>query len=244
MDRSEDFADTLDPRRREALVRLGALSVAGVLPSARARAATSSPSVGCVLIAQETAGPFPLLEALSNRAIVRRDITEGRSGVPLALHLSLLDVTRGCAPIAGAAVYVWHCDREGAYSGYEGRGDVSVARQTFLRGVQVSDAAGGVRFDTIYPGWYPGRVTHVHVQVYLHDDLRGRAIATSQLAFPDEATRAVYASPQYAAHGQNTSVRRVVDDFAFADGAVTQMLDVTGSPAQGYRAVLAIGVSA
>ncbi|MGC3964192.1 MAG: intradiol ring-cleavage dioxygenase [Rhodocyclaceae bacterium] len=244
MDRSADFDDTPDAGRRKAIGTLGALGVAGFLAPALADAATPPRAVGCTLIAQETAGPFPLLEALSNRAIVRRDITEGRSGVPLALQLSLVDVARGCAPIAGAAVYVWHCDREGAYSGYEGRGDASVARQTFLRGVQVSDAAGRVRFDTIYPGWYPGRVTHVHVQVYLHDDLRGRAMATSQLAFPDDVTRAVYASPLYAAHGQNTSVRRVVDDFAFADGAVTQMLDVTGSAAEGYRAVLAMGVSA
>ena len=197
----------------------------------------------CALIPQETQGPFPLLAILTNAAMVRRDITEGKAGVPLELVLRLQDVNHGCAPIAGAAVYVWHCDRDGAYSGYSSGANGNHVGETFLRGVQVSDANGELRFTTIYPGWYAGRITHIHFQVYLANDLQVTATATSQIAFPQAVRQLVYASAAYP-RGQNTSVADFAADNVFRDGTSLQMATASGSVAAGYSAALTVGIAA
>lgn len=125
-----------------------------------------TPLSSCALIPSETQGPYPLLSVLSNPAIVRRDITEGRPGVPLTMRFKLVDINANCAPIADAGVYLWHCDKDGVYSGYQQPGANTVG-QTFCRGLQYTDCNGEVAFDTMYPGWYPGRITHLHFQIYL-----------------------------------------------------------------------------
>jgi protocatechuate 3,4-dioxygenase beta subunit len=111
--------------------------------------------------------------------------------------------------------------------------------QTFCRGVQTTDTNGRVTFTTIYPGWYPGRATHIHFRVYLGLDLQ----ATSQLAFPDEVTSAVYGSPLYVAKGQNpTTLSR---DGIFSDGVTYQMPIVTpNAMTGGYDAELTVGIAA
>ena len=112
------------------------------------------------------------------------DITEGKTDLPLKLTLNIVNVNNGCAPILTPMVYVWHCDKDGYYSGYNQNG-ADLRSQTFLRGVQTTDTSGRAIFNTIYPGWYPGRATHIHFRVYLALDLQ----ATSQLAFPDSVQR-------------------------------------------------------
>lgn len=138
----------------------------------------------CSIMPETTAGPFyfdPELE--------RRDIAEDRDGLPLALHIQVVD--SGCAPVAGARVDVWHCDAQGAYSGYRGQpGGLDTRGETFLRGTQFADEAGIVSFATIYPGWYPGRTPHVHFRVFLPDD----RTLTGQMFFPDAISRALYES--------------------------------------------------
>ncbi|MFT4173163.1 MAG: intradiol ring-cleavage dioxygenase [Rhodocyclaceae bacterium] len=212
--------------------------------AASSAAGSSAASVACTLVPQETEGPYPLLAILSNSAITRRDITEGKTGVPLTLTLKLVSTAQNCAPIVGAAVYIWHCDKDGVYSGYTSQtGGVSTVGQMFLRGVQVTDASGAVSFTTLYPGWYAGRITHIHFQVYLNDNLRVTATATSQLAFPQDITRAVYASSLYAARGQNTSVTSFAADNVFSDGTTYQMLEVSGDVTDGYAAALTVGIA-
>jgi protocatechuate 3,4-dioxygenase beta subunit len=197
----------------------------------------------CTLIPQETQGPYPLLSVLSNASIVRQDITEGKAGVPLTLALRLVDVNDGCSAIADAAIYAWHCDKDGVYSGYANQtGGVNATGQQFLRGVQYTDAGGQAVFRTVYPGWYNGRITHIHFQVYL-STLGGTATATSQIAFPPEVTRAVYASALYAARGQNTSVTSFSADNVFSDGVSYQLSAVSGSVASGLTATLTIGIA-
>lgn len=198
----------------------------------------------CVLIAEETAGPYPLLAILSNTAIVRQDITEDRSGVPLTLVLKFVDVNNYCAPISGAAIYVWHCDKDGSYSGYSSSQNGDYSGASFLRGVQQTDSDGQAVFFSIYPGWYSGRITHIHFQVYLNNNLSVTATATSQLGFPQDVTQAVYGSELYAARGQNTSVSTFDDDNVFGDGVSTQLASVTGSVAEGYVASLVVGIDA
>jgi protocatechuate 3,4-dioxygenase beta subunit len=205
-------------------------------------AADLAQAASCALVPSETEGPYPLLDVLGEAGIVRRDITVDRSGVALTLALKLVDVDNACAPIANAAVYIWHCDAAGVYSGYAQPGGVDTRGLDFLRGVQLSNQRGVVVFKTIYPGWYAGRITHIHFQVYLNDALGVPATATSQLALPQDITRTVYDSALYSAHGQNTSVRSFSEDNVFSDGTTYQMLRVRGSVADGYQAARAVGI--
>ena len=197
-------------------------------------------SDSCVLIPQETEGPYPLTAVLSNSAMVRSDITEGKTGVPLTLVLNLVDVNNGCAPITDASVYVWHCDKDGVYSGYSQPG-ADARGETFCRGIQDVDSDGMVLFETIYPGWYSGRITHIHFQVFLFSS--STATATSQIAFPQEITQAIYDSTLYASHGQNTSVGSFSQDNVFSDGVTYQLAEVTGDLENGYVATLQVGVA-
>jgi protocatechuate 3,4-dioxygenase beta subunit len=240
------------PGRREALGAFGALSAAPLIAwagPADAEAAWAeqfdafdfAAARSCALIPQETAGPYPLLDVLDDKAMVRRDVTEGRPGMPLALSLKLVNVNAACGPLANAAIYIWCCDKDGVYSGYAQPGHDT---RTFMRGIQLSNAKGVVHFASIYPGWYPGRITHIHFQVYLNADTGGSATATSQLAFPQAVTQAVYGSPLYAARGQNTSVADFAHDGVFSDGVKLQMTKTKGSVDTGYAAKLLVGVAA
>lgn len=151
----------------------------------------------CVLLPSMAAGPFPTLEQID-----RRDITEGYPGRPLQLGLRVID--EFCEPITGVAVEVWHADASGDYSSFEdgGTGKDEGAGTTFLRGRQRADADGIVEFATIYPGWYPGRAVHIHVRVHRDDDL----VLTSQVFFPDETTREVFATGAYAEFGPPNTI--------------------------------------
>lgn len=202
---------------------------------------TTTPTTpgSCVLIPQETVGPYPLFNDIASAAAYQReDITEGKPGVPLRLTLNIVNVNNACAPILTAMVYVWHCDKDGFYSGYNQNGG-DYRGQTFCRGVQATDTSGRVTFSTIYPGWYPGRATHIHFRVYLALDLQ----ATSQLAFPDATTSAVYTTALYAAKGDNPT--KSTNDGIFSDGVTYQMPTVTANATTGgYDAELTVGISA
>lgn len=194
----------------------------------------------CTLIPEETEGPYPLTAVLSNSAMVRSDITEGKTGVPLTLVLNLVDVNNNCAPISNASVYIWHCDKDGVYSGYSQPG-ADTRGETFCRGIQDVDSDGMVLFETIYPGWYTGRITHIHFQVFLFSS--STATATSQIAFPEEITRAIYDSTLYADHGQNGSVSGFSSDNVFSDGISYQLVEATGDVENGYVATLQVGIA-
>ena len=197
----------------------------------------------CTLTATETDGPYPLYAILSNSILARSDITEGKTGVPLTLTLTLLDLGNGCTPISGAGIYIWHCDKDGVYSGYATSTNAGSTSTTFLRGVQVTDSNGQITFTTIYPGWYAGRITHIHAQVYLNDSLvEGSAVATTQLAFPIDITTAVYDSSLYT-KGQNTSVTSFSADNVFSDGTSTEMLSLSGDTTSGYTATMTISIA-
>ena len=205
------------------------------------RAAAASGT--CTLTATETDGPYPLYAILTNSILTREDITEGKTGVPLTLTITLQDLSNGCTPISGAGIYIWHCDKDGIYSGYATSTNAGSTSTTFLRGVQVTDSDGQVTFTTIYPGWYAGRITHIHAQVYLNDSLvSGTAIATTQLAFPIDITTEVYDSSLYT-KGQNTSVTSFSADNVFSDGTSTEMLSLTGDTSSGYAATMTISIA-
>ncbi|MFZ6649367.1 cadherin-like beta sandwich domain-containing protein [Undibacterium sp. TJN25] len=195
------------------------------------------------VIAQDEIGPFPLLAILSNAAIVRKDIRESKAGLPLTLNLTLTNINSQSQPLANAAVYIWQCNKDGEYSGYSSPQNGNHQGETYLRGIQITDGNGQVSFTTIYPGWYAGRITHIHAQIYVNDNLNVTATATTQFAFPDAVTTAVYATSLYT-HGQNTSVASTAADHVFSDGTSTQMLSLAGDTTGGYVATLNISIAA
>jgi protocatechuate 3,4-dioxygenase beta subunit len=196
-----------------------ALVAAGCRPGTRPPTTTTTTGPGggsCVLTPKQTEGPYYL-----DNDLVRSDITDGRPGTPLSLRL--LVENGSCAPLPGAIVDVWHCDASGAYSGF----GAGASSRSFLRGTQIADAAGRVTFETVYPGWYAGRATHIHVKV--HNG--GREIHTGQLYFDEALNDAVYRTAPYASHtGTRT---RNTSDFIYLGGGAQSMVAVAGSGA-GY----------
>jgi protocatechuate 3,4-dioxygenase beta subunit len=193
----------------------------------------------CPVIPDETIGPYPdRTGMLTSATFNRRDITDGKPGLPLDLVLSLVDSGAVCAAVTGAQVIVWQCDAEGHYSEYANQpGGYDGTGATFLRGVQTADAGGQVTFRTVYPGWYPGRATHIHVQVFVG----GVSKKVTQLAFPETVNGAVYASGVYAAKGQNP--RSNAADTVFADSLQSELATVTGDTTSGYTASLTVGLA-
>ncbi|TMK65878.1 MAG: intradiol ring-cleavage dioxygenase [Actinobacteria bacterium] len=195
------------------------------------RASSSNPAASganaCVLSPEMTEGPFYL-----DTEKVRADITEGKPGKPIALVLNVVDAAT-CAPIANAAVDVWHADAEGVYSGF----GAAASRSTFLRGIQMTDANGTSQFATIYPGWYRGRAVHIHVKVHRG----GSVVHTGQLFFDETVTEAVYATSPYNAR-RGTWLRNRQDSI-YADGGAQSLLALTPD-GNGYRGALTLGVRA
>jgi protocatechuate 3,4-dioxygenase beta subunit len=160
------------------------------------------PARTCRLITQDIAGPYAV-EGVPMRA----DITEGQPGTPLRLDFRVVD-SFGCAPLPGALVSIWHANAAGIYSGVqnvmlsadqESTGEkIDTRGQTFLRGMQRTDANGQVTFSTIFPGWYFPRPVHLHVMVVPPDY---GEVATTQLYFPDAVCDQAYQAEPYAARG-------------------------------------------
>ncbi|MEZ5965051.1 MAG: protocatechuate dioxygenase [Planctomycetota bacterium] len=176
------LAGSLTPTQLAAAARatqVGAGAPAGLQPLLT-RIGAPSAVLGrvCTLTPQQTEGPYYL-----NNRLTRQDITEGRPG--LELWLFYLVVHADCSPAAGAVVDVWHAEALGVYSGFSQQG---TAGQTWMRGGQTTDGNGLVAFRTLYPGWYPGRATHVHVKVHLQNS----TVLTTQTYFDDPLTTLVY----------------------------------------------------
>ncbi|QHK20980.1 3,4-dioxygenase subunit beta [Pseudarthrobacter psychrotolerans] len=205
-------------------------------------------------IPQETAGPFPGdgsngPNVLAASGVVRQDITASfgtgsgnAGGVPLTFTLTLLDNANGCVPLAGAAVYAWHCDRDGRYSMY----DSGLANENYLRGVQEADASGQVTFTSIFPGAYSGRWPHIHFEVFesmSNATAAGQVLAVSQIALTKAACDDVYATPGYEASVRNMARTTLQSDNVFGDdGGIYQLATMTGSASTGYTAGLNVTI--
>ena len=240
-------------------ISAGMFTIAGCAPSATAAptgpgatgtgatgaGSTTAPSgtvgAACSVIPEETAGPFPGdgtngPDVLTESGVVRPDITTSigastrkAEGLPLQVRLQVVDAANGCAPLAGAAVYLWHCDREGRYSMYSS----GVENENYLRGVQVADADGTLTFESIFPGCYAGRWPHIHFEVYgsLADATdASKKIATSQIALPADACGVAYKTAGYEPSLANLSRESLAGDRVFGeDGGVHQTGTMSGS---------------
>lgn len=257
-----DLSTLLNRRRALALFAgagLATLAGCGSNPegSSAASTAATSPSTAsgstCEEIPKETAGPYPGdgsngPNVLTQSGIVRSDIRSSfgsahgtAEGVPLTINLTVLDNANGCAPNVGAAVYLWHCNRDGLYSLY-GQG---ITDQNYLRGVQAADSNGRVTFKSIFPAAYSGRWPHIHFEVY--PDLSaatsaGNLTATSQLALPEDACKLVYATDGYSQSVRNLAQTSLASDNVFGDGSAQQLAKVSGDVTTGFTAELSVPV--
>jgi protocatechuate 3,4-dioxygenase beta subunit len=223
--------------RRSSLLKLGGLAGALVGGAAWALddaaeadagpAAVAAGLVTCVLTPEMTEGPYYLPGDK-----VRRDMREGKRGVPLTVRATVLDVS-SCKPITGAAVDLWHCDAAGTYSGFAQEGTEG---ETFMRGIQRTDRKGVARFTTIYPGWYSGRTVHIHVQV----SAGGNVLHTGQLFFPERLTDAVFRRAPYNRR-PNRDTRNAADSI-FRNGGARSMLKLTRQ-GSGYVGRITMGIS-
>jgi protocatechuate 3,4-dioxygenase beta subunit len=241
------------------LVACGPGAGATGTPAASASGSTAvtgsaAAAADCTVIPEETAGPFPGdgsngPDILTQSGVVRTDIrssfgssTTTAAGVPLTIRIALLDAAQGCAPLANAAVYIWHCDREGNYSMYS----QAAANENYLRGVQAAGGDGVVTFQSIFPACYQGRWPHVHFEVYPSLDQAtdpANRIATSQIALPEATCKAVYATDGYASSIQTLAGVSLTSDMVFGnDGGIHQIGAISGSIADGLTVELPVPV--
>jgi protocatechuate 3,4-dioxygenase beta subunit len=215
----------------------------------------SSVEVTAGEIPEETAGPYPGdgsngVNVLSESGVVRSDITSSfgsasgvAEGVPVTVKLRVYDLNgETVTALPGAAIYLWHCDREGRYSLYsEGATD-----ENYLRGVQEADADGNLTFTSIFPACYAGRWPHMHFEVYESIDSATsytNKLRTSQLALPQDVCDDVYGNAEgYEQSVTNLAQLTLDTDGIFSDGYSLQMASVTGSVDEGYTISLNVPV--
>jgi protocatechuate 3,4-dioxygenase beta subunit len=248
-----DVGTLLSRRNLLGLLGIGAATV-GLAACGAGTTSSSGGTASAGEIPDETAGPYPSdgsngPDVLEQSGIVRSDIrssfgdsTGTAEGVPMRLELTITDLAHDGAPFEGVAVYVWHCTREGGYSLYS----PGVEDQNFLRGVQIADADGLVRFTSVFPACYDGRWPHIHFEVYpdqasMTDSTS--AVATSQVALPQATCEQVYAENGYEASVANLARVSLDSDMVFGDdGAAQQLGTVSGDVRSGYTVSLAVAV--
>ena len=239
--------------RRKLLALMGGVGVASLsgLPAL---------ALECVALPWETQGPYPadgsnvrdgqVINALTQEGVIRQDLrpsfgtlTPVADGLQFDLELTLVNAD-GCTPLAGHAIYIWHCDTIGKYSLYD------IPDANYLRGVGISDADGKVKFTTIFPGCYDGRWPHIHFEVFesatkaVNGD---NALLTAQIAMPEAECSAVYAADsRYSSSTQNLGRITIPTDNVFGDNTAEEVAQqtpaMTGSPTTGYTGTVTIPI--
>jgi Dioxygenase len=221
-------------------------AVAGTGTSTGTGSGSGSSSGSCTVSPTETAGPFPTITPSS---LVRSDIRLDRTGVAFTIKITIKNTNNSCAALSNAIVDIWHCDKDGYYSEYGGSGMQSVDYTAvhFLRGRQTTDANGLVTFTSIFPGWYSGRATHIHVHIYT---AAGTSLLITQIAFPEGSSSAVATvngsgGTAYGYSKGMTGYTYNASDNVFSDdSAGTEIAAVTGSLSAGYVLTHTIYVAA
>jgi protocatechuate 3,4-dioxygenase beta subunit len=194
-----------------------------------------------------TEGPYWVTDSASgyNRSDITSDIggTNTQSGVPFTLTLYIYDSENSCVAMENVQIDIWHCNASGIYSGVQNStngGGADLTSQSWLRGYQLSDSSGKVTFQTIVPGWYTGRTTHIHIRFRSsYDSSSSGSTNTAQLFFDqtfiDNLDTTV--SP-YSSLGKN-SVTNAGDSIYNSEGGTT-ILSMSGSASDGYSATFSV----
>ncbi len=177
---------------------------------------------GCVTSPVETAGPFPIKTPAD---LVRENIIGNRSGIPLMITFNIQNTNSDCSPMEGVFVDIWHCDAQGNYSEYDGQLDGDFTSENFLRGRQTTDANGNASFISIFPGWYPGRTPHIHLEI---KSSSGASLLITQVSWAEDISSVVYATSEYNGDADtNNSNDGLVSDANLADS-------LTGNTTDGF----------
>jgi protocatechuate 3,4-dioxygenase beta subunit len=207
--------------------------------SSESSTGTGSGSDSCTVSPTETAGPYP---THTPGSLVKSDIRLDRTGVLCTVKITVKNTNNSCANLAGAIVDIWHCDKDGNYSEYG-----SLTAVSFLRGRQTTDANGLVTFTSIFPGWYSGRSTHIHVHIYNNT---GTTLLITQIAFPEgtgSAVATVNGSGGTAygyTKGMSGYTYNANDNVFSDDSSGSEIATVTGTLSGGYTVDHVIKVAA
>lgn len=229
--------------------------------SSSSSSSSSTTASGCIADPSETSGPYPAdgtntasgstSDILTQSGIVRSDIrtsfissTDSSAGVLVTITLTLVKVSDSCAPLEGYAIYLWHADNYGHYSLY------TAPTESYLRGVQVTDANGQVTFTTFYPPAYDGRWPHYHFEVFtsLAVATSGKnAALTAQLCMPEALSNTIFADTSlYPTAASIFKGLSLSTDSVFSASTAAQIVQqtptFTGSVSAGYTATALIGV--
>ena len=207
-----------------------------------ASADTTTADTSCSVTPTETEGPFPTKTPSS---YVRSDIRKGDGiGANMNVVITITNINNNCNVLSNTIVDIWHCDVNGDYSEYGGTTMQSnnYTSAHWLRGRQVTGSAGTVTFQTIFPGWYQGRATHIHVHVY---SAEGNSLLVTQIAFPDTLCNTVNTTG--ASYGYTKGMSGYTynaNDNVFSDGYSKELATVTGSLSNGFDLAIGINVKA
>lgn len=219
---------------RKEFLRKGVLGIGGIIavpslltscgpPPGKAWDGTGT----CPVSPEETDGPFP---SHSPAELVKQNIVGDRVGIPLTVTLTIKKQSNNCEPYPGVVVDIWQCDADGNYSEYGGSGiqQKDYKQEHFLRGRQTTNENGQVSYQSIFPGWYQNRATHIHVEI---SDASGKTLLITQIAFPKETCDKVYATERY--HGPAATTNE--QDDIFNDSLAGNMADnLTGDLTSGF----------
>lgn len=226
-------------KRKDFLRGLGLAGAASIIPTSivtNKLKAEGNPPSACTLIPTETSGPFPL-DLSANTTYFRQDVREDKTGVQLNVKLKIIGLDN-CEPMANLRVNIWHCDKDGLYSGYSQQNNQGQAGLTYLRGYQMTDVNGEVEFITILLGWYQGRVCHIHFQVYVSSNYA----AISQLTFDPATKNAIY-SANTNLYTKGPDPLSIQQDGIFSDGYAYQLATLTpNSTTGGYDSALQVTI--
>ncbi|MBV9323725.1 MAG: intradiol ring-cleavage dioxygenase [Chloroflexi bacterium] len=235
-------------RRRDALrlfATASGLMAAGVW---RATASIASPTVlaqtsgaaACALTAEQEEGPFYV-----DLDLVRSDVREDQVGIPLNLTMTVLDMNT-CQPLPNAAVDIWSANALGVYSA---EAQLGSSGATFLRGLQITGADGTIQFTTLYPGWYTGRVNHIHMKVHVggaatsasFDETGSHVAHTGQMFFPQDVNDAIAKISPYTSN-RNAYVSNSQDGVYTSQSGSLSQLALTGNPSDGFSGSITLSV--
>jgi protocatechuate 3,4-dioxygenase beta subunit len=248
------MAELID--RRRALLLFAGAGLAAAAGGCTSHGTGSSGGTGgsssCPRSPSEDLGPFAAdgssgPDALGLPGIVRKDLRPSlkpgggqAGGVPLRITLTVRQSAKGCAGYLGAAVYVWHCDRDGLYSMYPG-----APGESYLRGIQIAEYDGTVSFTSVFPGAEAGRWPHLHVAVYPDERAAtsgGHPVLATQLPLPEVICRLVYGTKLYGTSAKRLAKATMTKDPAFADGVAGQIPKVAGNVRTGFTAEASLTV--
>lgn len=206
--------------------------------------AASGSGDSCTATPEGEVGPYFADDSADgfNRSniVANLDGSDVQTGVPLTLAITVLDSENSCAPYVGAQIDIWHCNASGVYSDISSEG---TSTQQWLRGYQITDSTGKVTFQTIVPGWYSGRTTHIHLRVrstYAEGSATDDETNTTQCFFDQTFVDTLDTTvAPYSTEGQNPTTNAGDRVYAQQESGAN-VLPLTGDTTNGYTTAVTI----